>query len=635
MVELVTRYGAIDPGFVRMRRSLQCVGAAAATWSSAFAVMSVAGVGEPFRIALFGAGTCLFGALMINDPRPSDRVRTFGLAAVVAMAAVALTVYLGRVGVWAAAVFLVVLMFLSFALRAWSVRAGSLAGIGALTTFVASGGHISLDRMGWFMMASTVGFAWLVVWQRVLLPDRPVEATVRAVDVFDRLAADVVSRAESATNPKALHASLERVISCRRGIDAQLSALIPHGARDPRIDELRVMLYSVQAALERLVDQVDRRGTTDSAMLGEVERSVQQLREHLDEADLAPVMTPDGPDLVVETDWRTTSSEMSPTTALAIQAVVASVSAGLIALWVGIEQSRVVAYTAFLVIAASAGTSLRRAWTRVVATALGATAGVVIAATVPRNVACIAAVFVVGVFFTVFTAPVSNAAMVFWLSIATVPLAATEGLYLDLIKDKTLAAVIAGCVTAVVVLTVVPIRLSESLHPAVLSYLDALDAALEALQPGHGDGDLKAAADLDRARSDFDAIAESAADEIRLFPQPGGSPADQRVGVDAVHEAFLQLAPLFDDSSTRTSGWTDDEMEILLGQLRAEVEGARCVLRGDRASGEATAPSSGRSRRFAVAPVDDHPDLVDLRRPVDRLRSALANLARASDERRQ
>lgn len=659
----------VDPGFVRTRRGLQCVGASAAAWSTIFAVTTSVGVPSGFRIALFGAGTCLFGALMVTDPRPSDRVRTFGWASVVAAVAVAVTVYLGQVGVWAAAVFLVVQMFLSFALRARSVRAGSLAGIGALTTFVASGGHIATDAIGWFMMASTVGFAWLAVWQCVILPGRPADAAKRAIDVFDRLAADVIACTALATDPstlgstsKALRTSLERVISCRRSIDDQLAAFASHGVRDIRIDDLRVTLYSVQAALERLVDHVDRpqwatvvgddlaasitailddladcaRPPHESVALDEVGRRVQQLRHQLGDAEVVAGMTLDAVDLFIESISRTMllegasgdaiteenypaaanghsrSSGLSPTTALGVQAVVASVSAGLIALWVGIEQSRVVAYTAFLVIAASAGTSLRRAWTRVVATALGATAGVVVAATVPRNPWCIAAVFVVGVFFTVFTAPVSNAAMVFWLSIATVPLAATEGLYLELIRDKTFAALIAGCVTAVVVLVVAPIRLSESLRPAVLTYLDALDAALEGLLPGRSDRDVRAAA-LDRAHSNFDAIADSAADEIHLLPQPGGSSAEQRVLIDAVHQAFLRVVPVFDNSSTRMLGWTDDDVDRAISHLRRDVAAAKSAVGGDSACNDVAAePLVDSSIRFAVAPDELHSALAAL-----------------------
>src|SRR4029077_1188855 len=91
------------------------------------------------------------------------------------------------------------------------------------------------------------------------------------------------------------------------------------------------------------------------------------------------------------------SQTLSPTKALAIQAVVAAVAAGLIAKAVGNEQSLVVAWTAFVVIAGSAGLSTRRAWVRLPATILGAIGGVAIAAFVPDNLFWTVAVVAVGV----------------------------------------------------------------------------------------------------------------------------------------------------------------------------------------------------------------------------------------------
>ena len=206
--------------------------------------------------------------------------------------------------------------------------------------------------------------------------------------------------------------------------------------------------------------------------------------------------------------------------ALAIQAVVAAVAAGLIAKAVGNEQSLVVAWTAFVVIAGSAGLSTRRAWVRLPATILGAVGGVAIAAFVPDNVFWTVAVVAVGVFFTIVTAPVSYPAMVFWMSIAFVPLFATEGHYLDLIRDKTVAALIGGCVAAVVALTIVPIRTSREIRPAVLTYLDALDEALESHLPGRGESTATTQAELDRAHAALAATAASAANETNVFAQP-------------------------------------------------------------------------------------------------------------------
>ena len=90
---------------------------------------------------------------------------------------------------------------------------------------------------------------------------------------------------------------------------------------------------------------------------------------------------------------------------LAIQAVVAAVAAGAIARALGNEQGLVVAWTAFVIIAGSAGLSARRAIVRIPATIVGAVGGVLVAATVPDTVAWTIAVVAVGVFFTIVSAP--------------------------------------------------------------------------------------------------------------------------------------------------------------------------------------------------------------------------------------
>ena len=137
-------------------------------------------------IALFGAGACFFGALLVTDPHRSVRARTFGWASVVSAVAIVVTVELSRIAVWAAAAFLVVQMFLSYALRPWSSRAGDLAVIGALITFLTGAGRLPSDRVGWFVLASTVGFAWVTVSEYVIVPEDPVRSLKRSVDFFCR-----------------------------------------------------------------------------------------------------------------------------------------------------------------------------------------------------------------------------------------------------------------------------------------------------------------------------------------------------------------------------------------------------------------------------------------------------------------
>ena len=200
-------------------------------------VTSVFGVAEPLPITLFGAGACFFGALLVTDPHRSDRVHTFGWAAVVSAVAIVVTVELSRTAVWAAVAFLVLQMFLSYALRSWSLRAGNLAVIGALITFLAGAGRITSDRIGWFVLASTVGFAWVTVSEYVILPDDPVRSLKRSVDVFCRSAGDAVaSVVDTLTTTcdgnapdraaKALRRSLDRVMRCRTAIESQVSGAL-------------------------------------------------------------------------------------------------------------------------------------------------------------------------------------------------------------------------------------------------------------------------------------------------------------------------------------------------------------------------------------------------------------------------
>ncbi len=95
-----------------------------------------------------------------------------------------------------------------------------------------------------------------------------------------------------------------------------------------------------------------------------------------------------------------------------------------------------------------------------------------------------------------------------------------------------------GAVAAVVALTVVPIRTSRDIRPAVLTYLDALDEALESHLPGREESVATAQAELDRAHAALAATAASAATETNLFAQPERVMSPEAVLVDAVHEAY-------------------------------------------------------------------------------------------------
>ena len=666
------RLEVFDPGFVRSRRGVRAVCATVLAWATMVAVTSAFDVTDPVRITLFAAGAAFEGALLAPDPQPMDRVRTLGWASVVASAAVVVTVALTRSAVWAAAVLLVLLMFSSYALRSWSPRVASLALMGAITVYITGAGHITLGRIGWFVLALVVGFGWLALWEAVILPDRPLRSLDLSVQAFSRRAADTVAAIVDALSTagdgtlsadagKAVRRHLDRAKKCRSAIERQSPGAVERGFSQNDADRLGVALHSAQKALEDMAAQCDGPkwtrclpGQTASSISSALHALAVALREDVDaesrrtavrtaqalRADTYDVLTqtetgevPVSPDVVlaaltllgageivgqsvtqasklaatvpasasaepisaVSADQSDVSSApgsrtLSPTMAVAIQAVIAPVAAGLIAMAVGNEQRLVVAWTAFVVIAGSAGLSTRRAWVRVPATILGAVGGVAVAAFVPDSLFWTVAVVAVGVFFTIVSAPVSYPAMVFWMSIAFVPIFATEGRYLDLIWDKTIAALIGGGVAAVVALTIVPIRTSRDIRPAVLTYLDALDEALESHLPGRGQSIPTAQAELDRAHAALTATAASAATETNLFAQPERVTSPEAALVDTVHEAYLRLTPLLSDSSRRLHGWTDYRFEVGIRRLRDAVEVSRgCRARGHAIDGQCTA----------------------------------------------
>jgi len=148
MARVAARLEVVDPGFARTRDGARTACSPLLSGLTLAVVTSVLDAAEPLRIALFGAGACFFGALLVTDPHRSDRVHTFGWATVVSAVAIVVTVELSRTAIWAAVAFLVLQMFLSYALRSRSLRAGNLAAIGALITFLAGAGHITSERTG-------------------------------------------------------------------------------------------------------------------------------------------------------------------------------------------------------------------------------------------------------------------------------------------------------------------------------------------------------------------------------------------------------------------------------------------------------------------------------------------------------
>lgn len=264
---VAARLDSLDPGFVRIRAGGRTACATVLSGLTLAVVGSAVGVVDPVRVSLFGAGACFFGALLVGDVRRSDRARTFVGAAIVSAVAIVVTVALLGTAVWAAAAFLVTQMCLSYALRSWSPRAGNLAVIGALITFLTGSMRIADDGIWWFVLAATVGYAWAGVSEYLILPDDPIRSLQRSLDSFSRCVGDAVASvvavltASDGGSSAGVHSAGRRVsvrvMRSRRALDGQLSGVGPSNLTQSQVEQLRVALYCAQRGTEVLIQQAD------------------------------------------------------------------------------------------------------------------------------------------------------------------------------------------------------------------------------------------------------------------------------------------------------------------------------------------------------------------------------------------
>jgi uncharacterized membrane protein YccC len=186
-----------------------------------------------------------------------------------------------------------------------------------------------------------------------------------------------------------------------------------------------------------------------------------------------------------------------------------------------------------------------------------------------------------------------------------------------------MAALIGGCVAAVVALVVVPIRSAREVRPAVLRYLQALDGALASHLPGHERSVAAAEAELDSAHAALTAKVSAAATETNVFSQPENVRNVQADHVDAVHDAYQRLTPLLSDSARLLHGWSDDQVGHGIHRLREAVDSAESSARGEgvRATQRIDEPTPS---AHTVASLG----LSDSRRRIETLHSALRDLDR-------
>ena len=684
-----------DPGAVRRRHGGRTAFAVLGSWSTMRFLSRVIHHGLETPPTLMAVISCFVAALVVVDPRPRDRLRTMVIAAAVGVAAVLVAALLAEhPGV--RQVLLVMLMFTSFAIRRFGLRAGEVALVATLITYFAGSSGASSGTLWWFIGGTLVGFGWITVWQFVLLPFDPRRSLLAATRSFYRRAGELVGsiaqrldghqdRRGSARASIQLRRQLDRVRLSRRVIENQYSGVLDPGtAQSEALEQLHLALFAADQGLSQMVDT-----TTDTSWLATIDREMvasftdtlrsmsaalvaaaspeamsalaseaQSLRDRvaarasggdgtglqLDE-DSRPWALPAiaiargaqrvarsvararelavsnaNPEAATASDVRPVArapderpSESGPrswhpTTILGLQAVLAAILAMIVGRVFDFEHTEWIFWNAFVVVAGSAGETLRRLSLRVLGTSVGAAVGLGVALALPNADIVVPILGTAAVFLAIYEAPVSYTWMVFWLNVAFVAaFAQLGGNGLDLFRDRTIATAVGGVFAGVVTATILPIRVADRFRQALRRYMGAVDAGLTAwAATGPDDGGdnsaVAASAEIEAAYPAVKLTLEAAVFETNPFPRTGSPLSEQGVRVAAVDVAIHQLIDALPGNHGSVRRTDDRIVQAACDHVHRDIAVVATLLGGGHAQLTAPLAEAAADERATIAP---------------------------------
>ena len=281
---------------------------------------------------------------------------------------------------------------------------------------------------------------------------------------------------------------------------------------------------------------------------------------------------------------------LHPTTALGLQAVVATGLAMLVARLLAMDHANWVFWTAFVVIAGSTGDSLRKMTLRVVGTVGGATVGVMLALLTPDDTLWIVLMAILCIYLTIYFAPVSYPQMVFWLNIGFVLVYTRLGAdELDLLFARPSTTLVGALVAALVVMFVFPIRTTDRFRAAAARFLAAVDgyvAAFVGVMTG-GDGQSLDAAQAQVAATyaQVEQTLPGVAYENNPLLQAQSPITQQATQIAALEAEVSSLAQAAAEHGNVTEG-AGSWMRAVQAQIHADIQTITPLLSGALPSGE-------------------------------------------------
>jgi uncharacterized membrane protein YccC len=321
-----------------------------------------------------------------------------------------------------------------------------------------------------------------------------------------------------------------------------------------------------------------------------VARAIEQVRQIHDESLKAAVDAPpragDGHRIAPATLSVGPRFGVHPTTALGVQAVVATGLAMIVAILFGLDHANWVFWSAFVVIAGSAGESLRRVSFRVLGTLTGTTVGALAVVAVPDTAPVVAVIAATSIFFAIFSSSASYVAMVFWVSLGTVAVFARLGMNtVDLVVQRPASAAIGAGIAAIVALVVVPVRVTPQYrrHVALLTVAVA-DAVARWVDVADGRAERAPADDASGAvRARYEQVQRllpGVAFESNPLLQARSSLSSQSIYLNALVAALDRLTEVVIDEAERPLRGRHAAVLAVSDRTQASLRAISAVLQG-------------------------------------------------------
>lgn len=484
---------AADPDLARWRMGLRPVLAVGLTTALMAAFASVAHV--PLPVLLVGISLSMMATFQANDPTPEAQRVTLALLVLPAALCLGLGMVLAEVP-WMSQLGLVAVCFAAVYIRRFGPRGLALGMIGWMSYFFALFFHAPLAALPVMLASVVVGLAVAYAVRFRLVPDNDAKSLRWGLAVLPgaigtalETMADAIGRPGwDARQRKAVDRALKRVNQVGLAIDAHLNEAAMQGlAPGLTPAELRGRIFEVELALDRIAARVAARAMrglpparrrvvacTLTASAGRVRRgepaelcadtspALAALVGDL-HAALAGLLRPGTGECPAESadvgagPQPPVVGALQPATRQAIQAAIAvglSIVAGVLLSPTRWYWAVIGAYIMFIK-ATSLGETLVRGWHRVLGTAAGVGAGIVLASAITGHEALEFSVVLLSIFLGFYLIRVFYAGLVFGITLVLAALYAMMGRFTPGLMVLRLEETLLGCAIGALVATVV------------------------------------------------------------------------------------------------------------------------------------------------------------------------------------